>query len=161
MRPKILVMSYHAPKMKSSGIPIQPTVSRSVIRYELLTWGIIVELECPWVGDVRRCREIDNFLGAHLGTRQSHHAVGISSIRQRLQEEGIQLVNLSTIRGISARRLVDRLQGEQVGLAGQRLADLMPCSGELLKDHGQVGIGLGDVRPDPRVCEKKNRQDRG
>lgn len=66
-----------------------------------------------------------------------------------LQEDLIQCVNLSTVSGIFAWRLIDRLKCDKTRFAGQFRADLVPKSVEFLLNHGDIGAGCTDIRPDP------------
>lgn len=83
-----------------------------------------------------------------------HHAFGVEPtyVVDRLQKDIIQLIDLSSIFLIIARRLIDRLKGNQVGRTAQLRANLVPQAIEPFLDHGEVGSFLGDVGPLPRVC---------
>lgn len=90
----------------------------------------------------------------HPAAHERDDALGVEAagVRERLQEDLVDLVELGAVLGRLGGRLVDRLEGHQRGLAAQLLADLEPRPVHLLLDHGEVGVGLGYVRPFPGVC---------
>ena len=109
-----------------------------------------MELNRPRIRDVGRRLEISRRLDRILtrpNKRNNTILVEPARIINRLDKQRIQLVQLIILILGFGIGLVNRLESQELGLAPELGANLVPELVELLLDGGVVCVGLGEVLP--------------